>query len=223
MRKHAIMLAILGCIVAGTAAWAQSSAPGGMTAAQGFNVALLTSQLSLYLPEDATRAMYSDFGGRAGGTGQAQGDQAPAGQAQRGQQRMQNLFTRDPQLFLTRDQIARLLPILITLKENPLPTPSRAKQVQADVDSLLTVAQKAEYERFRKTVEDLIQRGREPATFGYRQQAGDGAGGQGGGQSQQAQRGGPGTGARMTPMERRQRQLDAFIKVLQSRQKELGG
>jgi hypothetical protein len=128
------------------------------------------------------------YGGRGGPTG-AQRQQLP--------------FTRNPALFLTRDQIAKLLPILTALRENPLPTPSRALQVRKDVDGILTAAQKAEYEQFRKAMQDLIQR--------YRQQAA--ANGAGGGSQGDAQ-----SRAQMTPLQRRQRQLDAFIKVLQSRQ-----
>lgn len=203
MRKQGIVLiALAGLLAGGIAAGAQSSTPGGTSVAQGFNVAILVGKLSLYLPPEATQGMYGGSGGRGG----------PAGG-----QRQQLAFTRDSALFLTKDQITKLLPILTALRENPLPTPSKATQVQADVDGILTVAQKAEYEQFRKAMQDLIQR--------YRQQAAANAagdGGEGSGQNRQFQGGGQNSGTQMTPLQRRQRQLDAFIKVLQSRQ-QLGG
>jgi hypothetical protein len=197
IRRRTVFIALVGLLAGGLGAGAQSSAPGATSAVQGFNVPSLIGQLSLYLPPEATQGMYGGLGGRGG----------PAGG-----QRQQLQFTRDPALYLTRDQIAKLLPILTALRENPLPTPSRASQVQADVNGILTVAQKAEYEQFRKAMQDIIQR--------YRQQAaanGTGAGSEGGAQSRQLQ-GGANSGAQMTPIQRRQRQLDAFIKVLQSRQ-----
>jgi hypothetical protein len=166
-----------------------------MNAVQGFNVPSLVGQLSLYLPPDATQGMHSGFGGRS---------------AAAGGQRPQLQFTRDPALFLTKDQIAKLLPILTALRENPLPSPSKAAQVRADVDGILTAAQKAEYEQFRKAMQDLIQR--------YRQQAAANGATQGDAQGRQLQGGTQDSGAQLTPMQRRQRQLDAFIKVLQSRQ-----
>jgi hypothetical protein len=192
-----VLIALAGLLAGGIAAGAQSSSPGAANVVQGFNVAALIGKLSLYLPPEATKDMYGGRGGAAGG------------------QRPQLAFTRDPTLFLTKDQIAKLLPILTALRENPLPTPSKAAQVQAGVDGILTAAQKAEYEQFRKAMQELIQR--------YRQQAaanGAGSGGEGGGQARQVQ--GSGQNSGMTPLQRRQRQLDAFIKVLQSRQ-QLGG
>ena len=53
-------------------------------------------------------------------------------------------------------QITGLLPILTSLRDNPLPTPSRAKQVQASVDGILTDGQKAEWTDFQKKMQDLI-------------------------------------------------------------------
>jgi hypothetical protein len=198
-RQRIVLITLAGLLAGAIAVGAQSSGADGTGAVQGFNVAMLIGKLSLYLPQDATSGMYGGRGGAAAGRPQ------------------QLSFTRDPALFLTKDQIAKLLPILTALRENPLPSPSKAVQVQADVDGILTVAQKAEYEQFRKAMQDLIQR--------YRQQAAAnaaGSGSEGGGQNRQFQGGAQNSGTQMTPLQRRQRQLDAFIKVLQSRQ-QLGG
>lgn len=186
IKRRIVLFTFAGLLAGGLAAWAQS--PGAMNPVQGFNVSSLIGQLSLFLPPEATQGMYGGSGGRGG----------PAGG-----QRPQVTFTRNPALFLTGDQIVKLLPILTALRENPIPTPSKALQVQADVNGILTAAQKAEYEQFRKAMQDIIQR--------YRQQAAaNGAGGRSQGDAQSR--------AQMTPLQRRQRQLDAFIKVLQSRQ-----
>jgi hypothetical protein len=198
IKRRIVLFTLAGLLAGGLAAGAQGATPGSMNPVQGFNVPGLIGQLSLFLPPEATQGMYGGLGGRGG----------PAGG-----QRPQQTFTRNPALFLTKDQIAKLLPVLTALRENPLPTPSKATQVRADVDGILTAAQKAEYEQFRKAMQDLVQR--------YRQQAaanGTGGGSQGGAQAGQAQGGAQNSGAQLTPMQRRQRQLDAFIKVLQSRQ-----
>jgi hypothetical protein len=191
-------------------AGAQAPAPGGATPRQGFTSSALVAELSLYLPPEATRGMFG--AGRGGGQG-AQGGAGGAGQGTQGGVRSPLAFTRDPKLYLTKDQIGRLLPILLSLRENPMPAPSRAKQIEADVDGILTQAQKAEYERFRKAVQDLIQR--------YRQQAANGGGEQARPGNMDGQRTGQdGAGPQMTPLQRRQRQLDALIKVLQDRQQQ---
>jgi hypothetical protein len=235
MGKHPIVLtAVVAMLASATASWAQ--APGAGAAVQGFNVTLLISQLSIYLPEEATQRMYGGRGGSAGGQQGQAGQQGAAaqGQAQGGQQgglrRFQINFTRDPKLFLTRDQIARVIPIMTALKDNPMPTPSKAKQVQADVDAILTAAQKAEYAQFQKEVQKLIQSFRQQMSANG---AGSGAaaGALGGGQDagQGAQAGGTGRaggagqgGAQLTVLQRRQRQVEAFIKVLQERQSQVG-
>ncbi len=194
MRKYGIVLmTAFGLLFAAVSAGAQ--APGGALS-QGFNAQTLIVQLSLYLPEDSTRGMYGGFGGRGGQGGQG-------GQAAQGARRFPQIqFTRDPKLFLTKDQIAKLLPILLGLRENPMPTPSKAKQVQAGVDEILTVAQKAEYADFQRQVQKMIQisAGRWPRTA---EAPGNGQG-FGGGQGTQSQGGNGGT--QMTPLQRRQRQ-----------------
>ncbi len=213
MKRHAfVLLAGLALIVAAAPAGAQT--PGGMMM-QGFNVQTLITQLSLYLPEDSTRGMYA---GRGQGTQAGQG--APAGQASAGGRRFPQMqFTRDPKLFLTKEQIAALLPILLDLKANPMPTPSKARTVQASVDTVLTVAQKAEYADFQKQVQKMIadfraQMAANGGAAGSGQSAGAAGNGQGGA--------GAGGGSQMAPLQRRQRQVDAFVQVLQDRQKQLG-
>jgi hypothetical protein len=240
MRIHrSLIIAALGLLVAGSAAWAQST---GATAAQGFNVQTLISKLALYLPEDAVQGM-GGFGGQraegAGGAGSQTG-QGAAGTAGT-MQRAPFQFKRDTKLFLTKEQITKLLPILTSLRENPIPTPSKAKQVEASVDGILTAAQKAEYDQFQKEMQKFRE--------SFRSQTGAGSAS---GTGQQApdfqnmtdaqrqeflnslpeearqrfqnggQRGGAGAGgAQLTPLQQRQRQLDAFIKVLQDRQKQI--
>ncbi len=225
---------ILGAMIAaGTALWAQAPGPG-MTPQQGFTVEALLSQISLYVPEEATQGL---LGGRFGGAGAGQAGQGrtQAGQggqsgqgAGAGQQSFRQLFqfTRDPKLYLTRDQIAKLIPILQGLRQNPLPTPSKAKQVQADVDAILSVAQKAEYEQYRQQMQKAIDQIRKQfaASGSGANAAGQGGGNGSGGQQGQGGQAGQGQnrqGAQLTPTERRQRELDAFIKMLQDRQKTL--
>ncbi|MGA2976871.1 MAG: hypothetical protein ABSF77_16310 [Spirochaetia bacterium] len=237
MKRCVRTLVMLGGLLAAvTAAGAQAPGPGG-SPIQGFSSQALISELSLYLPPESTQGMYSAFGGRGGGaagqTGQA-GQGAQTGQAQgagsqaggRGFQQMQ--FTRDPKLFLTKDQITKLLPLLLSLRDNPMPTPSKAKQVQADVDAILTVAQKAEYAEFQKQMQKLIQQFRQQMSanggsggFAASGQAGQGSQGQGSAQAGQQGSGQSGGASQLTPLQRRQRQLDAFIKVLQDRLKQI--
>jgi hypothetical protein len=218
MRKYLIATVVL---VIAAAAWAQAPGPGG-TPTQGFTVEGLISQISLYLPEDS----FQGFGGfdRAAqpGTG-AQG----SGQQDTARQNLRQLFQfeRDPKLFLTREQIAKLLPVFQALRQNPLPTPSKAKQIQADVDAILSVAQKAEYTRYQKQMEKAFEEIRKQfaaSAAGSSGQAGNGAFANRDAQGQGAN-GQDRQGAQLTPTERRQRELDAFIKVLLDRQKQLGG
>jgi hypothetical protein len=209
MKTHGFPLLVLaGVLGTAVAAQAQAPGPGGPTPMQGFTSTALVAQLSLYLPPEATRGMY---GGR--GAGQGGGTQGGAGQG--GGSRSALAFARDPKLYLTKDQIGRVLPILLSLRENPMPAPSRARQIQADVAGILTQAQKAEYERFRQAVQDLMQRFRQQA-------AANGGGGPAAGPgAMEGQRPGQdGAGPQMTPLQRRQRQLDAFIEVLRQRQQQ---
>jgi hypothetical protein len=143
-----VVVIVLAVLAAGGAAVSAQAAPGpGGPVQRGFSSQILIAQLSLYLPEEATRGMYRGFGGPSGGgQGSATGGQ---GGAAGGRAFPQIQFTRDPALFLTKDQIAKLLPMLQALREAPLPTPSKARQVQADVDAQLTAGQKAEWAEFQ--------------------------------------------------------------------------
>ena len=195
MRNRLTRLFTFAALAAvGAGGFAQTAGPGGTSGAavprQGFSVPGLVAELSLFLPAEATRR--------------------PSGQqGQSGQQRSAFRFTRDPKLFLTRDQTAKLLSVLSALRDDPMPTPSRARQVQADIDAILTAEQKAEYTQFRKALEDLRQ------NFSR-----SGAQAQGGAaQGDPTQQHGPAQdgGVPLTTLERRQRQLDAFIRILQDR------
>ena len=173
-------------------------------------------------------------GGAAGAGGGAQGGGAGsgaggagaggAGGPGAGAQRFTFNFSRDPTLFLTKDQITSLIPILTALRENPMPTPSKARQVQASVDALLTVAQKAEYGQFQKAVEQARQSFPDFRTMTpeQRQQFLDSL------PADQRQRlqaflSRSGQQGQLTPLELRQRQLDAFVKALQERLKQIQG
>jgi len=247
MKRYTIIIALAAtALLAGTAAWAQAPAPGG-TAPQGFTVETLLSQLSLYLPEDALPTGGLGGFGRGGtGTGTAQGAAAGSGTTAQGgatarsgttAQGGQNFgqlfqYKRDTKLFLTKDQITKLLPVLQGLRDNPVPTPSKAKAVQASVDGILTVAQKAEYADYQKQMAKAFEEIRKQfaaAQSGSGPGAGTGAGpagGFGGGQDPNGaqagqQRQGSTGGTQLSLTERRQRELDAFIKALQDRQKQL--
>lgn len=248
VKKYAFIALTAAAIFVGrSAAWAQAPGPG-TTPLQGFSVPVLINQLSLYLPAESTQGLFG-FGGRggAGGPGGGQGNSAggaaggqasgagqgaTAGQSgQRPQFRQLLQYTRDPKLYLTKGQIAALIPILQGIRENPILTPSKAKQVQASVDAGLSVAQKAEYADYQKQMQKAFEEIRKQfaaSGAGTGQGSGGGFGGQdqsGGnaaGQRQASGAGGAASGAQMTPTQRAQRELDAFIKVLQDRQKQIG-
>ena len=175
-------------------------------------------------------------GAQGGGVGSGAGGAGAggAGGPGAGAQRFTFNFSRDPTLFLTKDQITSLIPILTALRENPMPTPSKARQVQASVDALLTVAQKAEYGQFQKAVEQARQSFQQNRGGGQsfpdfrtmtpeqRQQFLDSL------PADQRQRlqaflSRSGQQGQLTPLELRQRQLDAFVKALQERLKQIQG
>ncbi len=236
------VLAVAAALAAAPAASAQATGPGaGGAPRQGFSVPVLISQLSLYLPEESTQGLGFGFGrgggGGQGGAGQgagaaagqsaggatAQGAQAGTGAAA-GAQRFRQLFqyTRDPKLYYTKDQITKLLPILQGLRDNPILTPSKAKDLQASIDALLSVAQKAEYADYQKQMQKAIDEIRKQFAASGSGGTGAGGGGAAGAQAGQAGSQQQGGGAQLTPTQRAQRQLDAFIKVLQDRQKQVG-
>jgi hypothetical protein len=223
MRTRMKVFLAAAMAAASAAAWAQA---GGAPAAQGFNAQTLVAELSIFLPEESTRAMVTGMGGRGGSGGSAQG----AGQSAQGARSFPQMqFTRNPKLFLTADQVRKLLPIMTGLRDNPMPSPSKARQVQASVDAILTAEQKAEYADYRAQMQKMVDqlRQRMSAAAGGSGASGGMGGAQTGGQDQgQAQAGGRAGGQggqQLTPLERRKRQLDAFVAVLQDRLKQLGG
>ena len=116
----------------------------------------------------------------------------------------------------------RLEPIAAGLKDNPMPSPTKARQLRGDLDAILSPAQKAEFADFQKAVEkfraDMQKRraasGAAPAPdFGgttdqqrpQNRPAGQGPAGQG-----------------LSQLQRRQRMVELFIKALGEYRKSLG-
>ena len=111
---------------------------------------------------------------------------------------------RDPKLFFDLGQVDTLIPLMQALYQNPFPTPASARKLQAAMDGLLTPAPRAALDRFRAERDRLAAR--------YRQEAA------GGGPFQ----GSPDAGGRsLTPLERRQRMIEAFVALLKQRRKDL--
>lgn len=216
MRRPRVALIILAALIAGGAAASAQAAPGpGGPVQRGFSSQILIAQLSLYLPEEATRGMYRGSSGRnaAPGGGGGQGQAGATG----GRAFPQIQFTRDPALFLTKEQTTKLLPILQALRDAPLPTPSKAKQVEAEVDAQLTVGQKAEWAEFQKKMQAMIEEFRQRMAAS----GGGSPGAMNGGGPDASPGGQAGAGSpQMTLLQRRQKQLDAFIEILQARLKQ---
>ena len=202
-------LLLAGLLAGGSTAAAQQPFPPTQG---GFSVEGLLFELSLFMPE------------RQGGAAR-QGAPSPFH------------FNRDPALSLTGEQIAKILPIMNDLKAKPFPTPSRAKTIQAGVDGVLTKAQKAAWDKLQKDLEKA--RADAPA----RQGAQGAQGAQGGRnfaamtpeeQKQlldrlpedqrkafQERMKAAQAEAKLTPEQRRLRQIDRFIKELEDRAAEL--
>jgi hypothetical protein len=247
-RSLIICLAIAALLGASATGFAQTGgATTGQTPVQGFSVETLIQELALFIPEDLATGLAGarGFGGGAGGpqgAGQPGGaaTQAPAGNTAAGKtgagqaapQMPQLDFTRDTKLFLTKAQIAKILPIMTSLRENPLPTPTKAKKVQADIDAILTAAQKAEYATYQTALQKQMAavqklmggqngqgqqqgtppQGTPPAGMGPGgdpNAAGGGAPGGGAGTTTQA-------GKQMSQTEMRQNEIDQLIKALQA-------
>jgi hypothetical protein len=197
-----------------TALLAAAAMAAAQTAEAGFNVQELIMRLSLYLPED----MAQPQGTR---TQNAQ----PPGAAE---PRPQLEYTRDPKLYLTRDQTSRLIPVLQGLRENPLPSPSKARKIESDVAAILTAAQKAEFVKYQKALEKLRQSpgpaggaqvpNLQNMTDAERQEFINSLPEDQRQRFQQRGQGGAG-GARLSQTERRQRQVEEFIQVLQNWEK----
>jgi hypothetical protein len=147
-------------------------------------------------------------------------------------------ITRDPALFLTGEQIDKILPIMRDLKASPFPTPSRAKTIRAGVDAVLSKAQKGSWEKAQK---DLAK-----ARADAQASAGSQPGGQAGGfrnfssmtpeqQKELLQRlpedqrkafqdrmKAVEADGKLSPEQRRVRLIDRFIGQLEERRAELG-
>jgi hypothetical protein len=180
----------------GSYAQAASGEAGAASPAQGYSVPAMLMELSIFLPEGP--------GGLVAGSRQ----ETPRGPGRLNEMRTLVENHRDPKLFLDLEQIGTLLPLLQALYQNPFPTPEAARKLQATVDGLLTSGQRSALEGFRKERDALIAR--------FHRQAGAGQGGPGQGPAQ------PGSGPRrLTPLEWRQRLIEAFIGLLNQRKKEL--
>jgi len=179
------------------APWAHAQSPAA-SAQQGFTVQAFIGEVSLFLPPGMLRP--------------AQGFGRGPGQAQQGTQqgspqgRPQLQFTRDPKLYLTKDQVDKISPIVASLKDNPMPSPAKAKDVQSGLDAVLSAAQKAEYADYQKAI----------AKFRADMQSRRSASGQ-----QGAPQGAP-LGAQMSQLQRRQRMIEAFIKALGDYRAQIG-
>jgi hypothetical protein len=183
-------------IWAGLAAGLLLIAPRGHAQAQGYSVPAMLMELSIFLPEGP-----GGFAAR------------PPQEERRGAGRLSEMRAlvenhRDPRLSLDLEQIGTLLPLLQALYQNPFPTPAAARKLQATVDGLLTSGQRSALDSFRKERDALIAQ--------FHQQAGAGQGGTTQGSAQ------PGSGpCQLTPLERRQRLIEAVIGLLNERKKEL--
>ena len=229
-------LVLAGLLAGGSAASAQQPFP---SLQGGFSVEKLLFELSLFLPErQGAPGAFGGGGAGGGGTGGGAGGTARQGGAS-GAQGAPAPFRvpRDPALFLTGEQIAKVLPIMNDLKASAFPTPSRAKTIQAGVDGVLTKAQKAAWDKLQKDLEKA--RGDSQGQAG-----GQGQGGQGGfrnfasmtpeEQKQlldrlpedqrkafQERMKAAQSEAKLTPEQRRVRQIERFIKELEDRAAEL--
>jgi hypothetical protein len=201
--KTLVVISLVGIAALGLAGCASQpprgpQRPPGMEK-RGFDVRGVINELSLFLPQELTAAM----------TGGPQG--APAGLA------------RDEKLFLTSEQIGKIVPLLTSLKDNLDPRKaSKANEIQKNMEAALTDAQKAEYASFMKAMDD--QRGKGGPGK-------DGPGQQPGGQPPEGQDGGPGgqgpgSGPGAGPGSQDQqalKDLDAFIAILKDYQAQAGG
>jgi hypothetical protein len=229
----AIMAVVVAAVSSAQAAAPSSSpnAPGSAnTTVQGFTSTALVLELSILLPQEAMRR----------GPAQAAPGQAPPGQtaprrAPTGGQLgpRGGLPARDPKLFLTKDQADRLAPVLRGLRENPMPSPAKARRIEAEVASILTADQKAEIKRFRDAFAEARRR---PAAEGPGQRMGPDLQSMSEEQRkdfieslppEQRQRleermRQSGANPRLSPLERRQRQLDLFLGALKEYRRGLG-
>ena len=219
----------------------------GVSAAQGFSSQTLVLELSLFLPEEIVAEALGP-GPRPGSAGAAPGP-AAANQGRSGtigtpgSRRFPALdFKRDPRLYLSKSQIELLKPLLRALEVNPMPSPSKARAIQAEVDSILTGDQKKAYADWRKAMAKFREDMRNRFAANSRGSAGPSgpgavsgaAGAEAGAASPGASAGGArgfangGGGSSAAPsrglneLERRQRQLTRFLALLDRYEKTLG-
>ena len=150
----------------------------------GFSVDSTLLELAQFLPQD-----------RGGGGGGQPGAQAGQRGQPGGQQGRPGAMPRDPALFFTTDQVERLLPSLAALREQPYPTPSAGKKLAAEIEALLTGAQKASRDKLRGERQKLLAS--LPAEARQRMQ--------------ERQQG----GQQRDPLQRRLRLIDNFIRMLE--------
>ena len=180
-----ILAALVAVEPLGAQTAAATGAGGGIETARGFNSEAIVFELSLFLPREALGKAFGAAGsgayGRAGGGGTANqggggsnggvggvgggyngGGGAGAGGAGSGgggasPQGQIPQFIRDPKLFLTKDQVDRLLPLLATLRDNAIPSPSKARQIEAELNTIITKEQRAEYADWQRAMARLRQ------------------------------------------------------------------
>lgn len=217
----------------------------GQATQSGFSVENVLMELSMFLPEGAVSFGMNRFGGlgqggQAGAQAGAQrqssgqtGGQGAAGQGATGQAAaqgantqafaaMRNLLTfqRDPKLFLTAKQVDALVPMLKDLQQNPFPTPGKAKQAQATLDSALTKQQKDAWDKYVKQRDKAMEQLRQQ--FANRQGGTSGQGGTGQGSGAQGSTGRTGDAAsgqgqangqrvQRDPAEMRKEEIKAFL------------
>jgi len=161
----------------------------------------LIQEVSIFLPEAS----------RGGGPGQG----GPGGSGD-----PSGVFQRDESLFLSKDQVAKVLPILTALKAKSSATAEDIKKARLDTEILLTDAQKAEYKVFQAEMEKMEKQMSEapkqgPGGMGQpggQPPGGQPGGGPGGGQGGPG--GGPGGPGQGGPQW--QQQVESLIKALEA-------
>ena len=252
MRRRCVAAAIAAILLA-SGSFAQSAA-GQAAPAQGFSADTMLMELYIFLPADQNPTFRGPSGqgapagqggaGPAGGSSQtqprAQG-QGRSGASQggaAGQQGGRASFTaqRDPKLYYTAAQVDQLVALIQPLRDNPYPTPSTAKKLQASVDTILTPAQKAARDTYRADMAAAQARRQSNAQNGQSGRGGQFANIQNMTPDQRQQflstlppdqqqrvrqaMNQAAQNQQLTPLERRQRQIDAFLQALKDWKKQ---
>ena len=171
-------ISLLACMAASVAASAnaQSLSPGTVP---GFTVQAFIAEVSLFLPPEVFPS-----------------------NARQGQGPARTLFARDPKLYLTKEQVDKVLPIAVGLKENPMPSPAKAKKIQAELDALLDPAQKAEFADYRKALDKIRKEARQKRSDQGQQQPDSRS-----------------MTNKQSQLQRRQRLAESFLKALEAYRK----